>query len=191
MDPLTDLPAGIAHIIHPSILDQISGTTMGIRVTTKTDTASAEIIVETEVTNKITGLTKEIIAFKTGTATTKTEIGLTTEDDQTNTNTNRNQPRAQVIFKYTNQKPLELMWTIRNLINFMKTCPASREQFKSNKIAQRNFHNEVNESEIYISSLEQVQQLINKDADLVFDALVAADYIDEIECMDGNNQPTA
>ena len=73
----------------------------------------------------------------------------------------------------------------------MKTCPASREQFKSNKIAQGNFQNEVNESEIHTSSLEQVQQLINKDTDLVFDTLVAADYIDEIECMDGNNQPTA
>ena len=90
-----------------------------------------------------------------------------------------------------NQKPLELMQTIRNFINFMKTCPASREQFKSNKIAQRNFYNEVNESEIHTSSLEQVQQLINKDADLVCNARVAADYIDEIECMDGNNQPTA
>ena len=70
----------------------------------------------------------------------------------------------------------------------MKTCPASREQFKLNKILPRDFHNEVNESEIHTSSLEQVQQLINKDMDLVFNALVAADYINEIECMDGSNQ---
>ena len=67
----------------------------------------------------------------------------------------------------------------------MKSCPGSREQFKLNKIAQRNFHNEVNESEIHTSSLEQVQQLINEDTDLVFDALV--DYIDEIKCMDNNS----
>ena len=73
----------------------------------------------------------------------------------------------------------------------MKTYPSSREQFKSNKIAQRNFQNEVNKSEIHTSSLEQIQQLINEDTDLVFDALVAANYIDEIECMDDNNQPTA
>ena len=53
---------------------------------------SAETRVETEGTNKITGLTKEIIAFKTGTATTKTEIGLTTEDDQANTNTTEINP---------------------------------------------------------------------------------------------------
>ena len=50
----------------------------------------------------------------------------------------------------------------------MKTCPASREQFKSHKLTQRNFHNEVNKSDIHTSSLDEVQQLINKDPDLVF-----------------------
>ena len=81
------------------------------------------------------------------------------------------------------------MQMVRNFINFMKTCPASREQFKSNKISPQNFHNEVNESEIHTSSLEQVQQLINNDTDLVFDALVVANYMDKIECMDGSSQP--
>ena len=46
-------------------------------------------------------------------------------------------------------------------------------------------------SEIYSSSLDQVQQKINKDADLVFDALIAADYNDEIECLDGSSQQNA
>ena len=73
----------------------------------------------------------------------------------------------------------------------MKTCPVSREQLKTNKLSRRNFHNEVNESEIHTSSLEEVQQLINEDMDLVFDALVAADYIDEINCTDGNRQQIA
>ena len=89
------------------------------------------------------------------------------------------------------QNPLELMQTVRNFVNFMKVNPSSREQFKRNKIAPHSFHNEVNESEIHASSLEQVQQLINEDADLVFDALVAADYIDEIECSDSNSQQNA
>ena len=73
----------------------------------------------------------------------------------------------------------------------MKTCPVSREQLKTNKLSRRNFHNEVNESEIHTSSLEEVQQLINKDADLVFDALVAADYINKIDCTDGNSRKIA
>ena len=72
----------------------------------------------------------------------------------------------------------------------MKTHLSSREHFKSNKLSSHNFNNEVNESEIYSSSLDQVQ-VINKDADLVFDALVAADYIDEIECKDGSSQQNA
>ena len=83
------------------------------------------------------------------------------------------------------------MQTVRNFINFMKTCPSSREQFKTNTISPHNFHNEVNESEIHTSNLEQVQQLINEDTDLVFDALVTADYINKIKCMDGSSQPIA
>ena len=93
-----------------------------------------------------------------------------------------------MIFEYTDQNPLELMQTVRNFVNFMKVNPSSREQFKTNKIAPHSFHNEVNESEIHASSLDQVQQLINEDADLISDTLVAADYIDEIECSDGNSQ---
>ena len=73
----------------------------------------------------------------------------------------------------------------------MKTCPASREQLKSHKLIQRNFHKEINESEIHTSSLDEVQQLINEDTDLVFNTFIAADYIDEIKCRDGNSQPTA
>ena len=66
----------------------------------------------------------------------------------------RKQPRTQVIFEYTNQNPLELMQTVRN---FMKSNPSSREQIKTNKISPRSFNNKVNKSEIYASSLEQVQ----------------------------------
>ena len=86
---------------------------------------------------------------------------------------------------------MELMQTVRNFVNFMKANPSSRKQFKTNKMSPCSFNNEVNESEIFTSSLEQVQQLINEDADLVFNALVAADYIDEIECSDGSSQQNA
>ena len=96
-----------------------------------------------------------------------------------------------MIFEYTNQQPLELLQTVRHFINFIKTCPVSREQFKANKLSRRNFQNKVNESDIHTSSLEEVQQLINKDADPVFDALVAANYIDKIDCTDGNSQQIA
>ena len=71
---------------------------------------------------------------------------------------------------------------------FMKASQSSREHFKTNKLPSHNFSNEVNKSEIYSSSLDQVQQVINEDADLVFHALVAANYINEIECTEGINQ---
>ena len=81
---------------------------------------------------------------------------------------------------------------VRGIINFIKANPTTREQFKSNKIAtHKEYNNEVNESEIHSSSLDQVQQLINKDKDIVFNALVAADYINEIDCTDSNSQQQA
>ena len=64
-----------------------------------------------------------------------------------------------MIFEYTN--PLELMQTVRNFVNLMKINPSIRDQFKTNKITHRNFQNQVNESDIHTSSLEQVQQVIN------------------------------
>ena len=85
-----------------------------------------------------------------------------------------------------------MMQKVRGFINLIKANPTSREQFKSNKIAtHKEYNNKVNESEIYASNLDQVQQFINEDKDIVFNALVAADYIDEIDCADDNSHQQA
>ena len=74
----------------------------------------------------------------------------------------------------------------------MKTNPTTRDQFKANKLTTRKeYNNEINESEINSWSLDQVQQLINEDKDIVFNALVAVDYIDKIKCTDGTNHQQA
>ena len=86
---------------------------------------------------------------------------------------------------------MEMMQMVRGFINLIKANPTTREQYKSNKLATHKYDNEVNESEIQSSSLDQVQQFFNEDTDLVFYALVAADYIDEIDCADGIHQPQA
>ena len=87
---------------------------------------------------------------------------------------------------------VEMMQMVRSFINFIKANPTTRDQFNSNKLAiRKEYNNKVNESEIHSKSLEQVQQLTNEDTDLVFDALVAADYIDEIKCTDSSNQQQA
>ena len=77
------------------------------------------------------------------------------------------------------------MQTVRGFINLIKANPATGEHYKSNKLATRKYNNEVNELEIHSTSLDQIQQFFNEDTDLVFDTLVAADYIDEIDCTDG------
>ena len=93
MDLLTDPPAEIVHTIHHTILDQISETIMDTQAKiTRTDKVSTGTTIETEVTSKIHGMTKQIMSFKTGMTTTKIEIGLTTEDDQPNTNTTEINP---------------------------------------------------------------------------------------------------
>ena len=76
----------------------------------------------------------------------------------------------------------------------MKGNPAQRQFFKTNKIVHRNTeqnNTEVNESEIQSSNLEQIQQAVNEDQDLVFDALVATDYIDEINTSSNEGQQSA
>ena len=81
---------------------------------------------------------------------------------------------------------------VRGFINFMKTNPTTRDQFKSNKLTTRKeYNNEINESEINSCSLDQVQQLINEKKDIVFDTIVVAEYIDEIECTDDTSHQQA
>ena len=103
----------------------------------------------------------------------------------------RNQHKAQVIFEFSDQNMMEMMQTVRGFINLIKANPTTRDHYKTNKLATHKYDNEVNESEIKTSNLDQVQQFFNEDADVVFDALVAVDYIDEIDCTDGTRQPSA
>ena len=103
----------------------------------------------------------------------------------------RNQHKAQVIFEFSDQNVMEMMQTVRGFINLIKANPTTREQYKSNKLATHKYDNKVNKSEIQSSSLEQVQEFFNEDSDIIFNALVAADYLDEIECTDGICQQQA
>ena len=103
----------------------------------------------------------------------------------------RNQHKAQVIFEFSDQNMMEMMQMVRGFINLIKANPTTRDHYKTNKLANCKYDSKVNESEIKTSNLDQVQQFFNEDADVVFDALVAADYIDEIDCTDGIHQPSA
>ena len=122
----------------------------------------------------------------------KINTGLTTEGDPTNTSTTETNRKHKSSSRYMDQNMLEMLQMVRGFINFMKTNPTTRDQFKVNKLTtHKEYNNEINESEINSCSLDQVQQLINEDKDIVFNALVAADYIDEIECTDGTSHQQA
>ena len=84
---------------------------------------------------------------------------------------------------------MEMMQMVRGFTNLIKANPTTREQYKSNKLANCKYDNEVNESEIHSRSLDQVQHFFNEDMDLVFEAL--ADYIDEVDCTDSVRQQQA
>ena len=103
----------------------------------------------------------------------------------------RNQHKAQVIFEFSDQNMMEMLQTVRGFINLTKVNPTTRDHYKTNKLANRKYDNEVNETDIKSSNLDQVQQFFNEDTDIVFDALVTADYIDEINCTDSVRQPSA
>ena len=92
---------------------------------------------------------------------------------------------------HMDQSTLEMTWAQVGQVDLFWTKIGGKYKYKSNKLATRRYDNEVNESEIQSSSLEQVQQFFNEDLDVIFDALVAADYIDEIECTDGTCQQQA
>ena len=124
---------------------------------------------------------RETNIISTDTTITRTETGLITEEDQTNTNT----------IEFSDQNMMEMMQTVRGFINLIKANPTTRDHYKTNKLANHKYDNEVNESEIKTSNLDQVQQFFNEDTDIVFNALVAADYINEIDCTDGTSQPSA
>ena len=104
---------------------------------------------------------------------------------------NKYQHKAQIILEFSDQNMMEMMQMVRGFINLIKANPTTRDHYKTNKLANRKYDYQVNESEIKTSNLDQVQQFFNEYIDVIFDALVAADYIDEIDCMDGTRQPSA
>ena len=57
----------------------------------------------------------------------------------------KNQHKAQVIFEFSDQNMMEMMQTIRGFINLIKANPTTRDHYKTNKLANRKYDNEVNE----------------------------------------------
>ena len=87
MDLSTDFQAGTAHLILHIILDQITGTNTPTTTTCTTDKDTIGIAIETEGTNTVHDMNKEVTTTRTGMIIIKIETGSTTEGNLTNINT--------------------------------------------------------------------------------------------------------
>ena len=94
MDLLIDHQAGIIHLTHHKILDQITEVAATpVTMIHTTDRDTTETTAETKDTSNNQDMKIAIKITKTGMITIKIETGLTTEEDQTNTNTTETNTR--------------------------------------------------------------------------------------------------
>ena len=74
-----------------------------------------------------------------------------------------------------------MMGNLRRTINYMKEGAQNREAARRlPKFVNRTI-DEVSEDNIATMSITEIQTILNKDIDLIFDALVIGDYIEDEE----------
>ena len=87
-------------------------------------------------------------------------------------------PKRNVRFEY-NVKDKDMMGNIRRTVDFIKSGNQAREAAKKFPKFTNRAIEEVSEDAIETTSIEHIQHILNEDVDLIFDALVIADYIEE------------
>ena len=102
----------------------------------------------------------------------------TATDASRGTDTRTPGQRETVQFEY-NVKDKDMMGNIRRTVDFIKSGNQSREAAKRFPKFTNRVIEEVSEDAIETTSIENIQHILNEDVDLIFDALVIADYIEE------------
>ena len=87
-------------------------------------------------------------------------------------------PKRNVRFEY-NVKDKDMMGNIRRTVDFIKSGNQTREAAKKFPKFTNRAIEEVSEDAIETTSIDHIQHILNEDVDLIFDALVIADYIEE------------
>ena len=87
--------------------------------------------------------------------------------------------RVTIIVTITNVKDKDMMGNIRRTVDFIKSGNQAREAAKKFPKFTNRAIEEVSEDAIETTSIEHIQHILNEDVDLIFDALVIADYIEE------------
>ena len=89
-------------------------------------------------------------------------------------------PKHDIKFEY-NARDKNMMGNLRRTINYMKEGAQKREAVRRlPKFVNRTI-NEVSEDNIATMSITEIQTILNKDINLIFDALVIGDYIEDEE----------
>ena len=89
-------------------------------------------------------------------------------------------PKRDIKFKY-NARDQDLMGNLRRTINFMKEGAQNREAARRFPRLTKRATEEVSEENIATIEIEEIQTILNEDIDLIFDALVIGDYIEDEE----------
>ena len=126
----------------------------------------------------------------TGAGTTKAENPRYNYSDNYDSrrrlNRYRHQPRDpknNIRFEY-NAKDTDIYSTLRNTVDHLKEHPqADRHKFRKMfpKVTGHRNREEVREDTIAEIKLEDLQGVLKEDVDLIFDALVLHDYIEEVD----------
>ena len=107
-------------------------------------------------------------------------------DSRRRLNKNRHQPRDpknKIRFEY-NVRDTDIYSTLRNTVDQLKEHPqADRHKFKKMlpKVTGHRNREEVCEDTIAEMKMEDLQGILKEDMDLIFDALVLHDYIEEVD----------
>ena len=89
-------------------------------------------------------------------------------------------PKRDIRFEY-NTRDQDLMSNLRKTINFMKGDSQNREAARRLPKWYNRANEEVSEDNIATMAIAEIQTILNEDINLIFDALVIGDYIEDEE----------
>ena len=90
-------------------------------------------------------------------------------------------PKNKIKFEY-NIADKEMFSTLRNMVDQLKEHPRPTDTHlrRCSQVSQSTETEEVCEDTIAEMRIEELQEILREDIDLIFDALVIHDYIEEI-----------
>ena len=114
--------------------------------------------------------------------TTPTGPSMEATERSINTQHRPGNPKNNILFEYAAGKgDQELYRVLHRMIDFLKGMSVNdRQKFKEFRKYSPRTVNEISEDQIATVAINEICDALHSDVDLVYDALVASDYIKEI-----------